>query len=84
MAGFTVDIPEDVAGALKLPPAERELKIELALALYGRGALSGAKARQLAGLTRWEFEELLGRRKVPRPHAEDDLAEDLAHAGGSR
>jgi predicted HTH domain antitoxin len=51
-----------------------EVRKELALALYARGILGFGKARELCGLTKWQFEELLGRRKVIRPYDEDDLA----------
>jgi len=68
--------------ALRLAPpdAEAEVRKELALALYARGILGFGKARELCGLTKWQFEELLGRRKVVRPYDEDDLAADLAYA----
>ena len=48
---------------LRLPPEniEEELKKELALILYQRGILSSGKTCRLAGLTSWEFEELLKR-----------------------
>jgi predicted HTH domain antitoxin len=61
MAKLTLEIPEEVQAALRLPPAEieQELKKELALALYQRGVLSLGIARKLALMTRWEFEELL-------------------------
>lgn len=41
MPRLTLDIPPDVADALRYPPdeAERELRKELALALYARRAL---------------------------------------------
>lgn len=82
MPRLTLNIPSDVADALRYPPseAERELRKELALALYARRALPFGKARQLAGLTRWEFEELLGARQIPRDYTEDDLKEDLRYA----
>jgi predicted HTH domain antitoxin len=69
---------------LRLPPEniEEELKRELALVLYQRGILSSAKACKLAGLTRWEFEELLGKRKIRRHYTEMDLEEDIEYATG--
>ncbi|MFQ6089880.1 MAG: UPF0175 family protein [Candidatus Bipolaricaulia bacterium] len=69
-----------------MPPrdVEDELRKELALALYERRALSLGKARQLVGMTRWQFEELLGQRKVTRHYTEEDLAEDLTYAQGDR
>jgi len=84
MARMLLEIPEEVRAALRLPPGEveGELRKELALALYQRQVLSFGKARALACLTRWEFEELLGQRKVPRHYTEEDLHEDLRYAGG--
>jgi predicted HTH domain antitoxin len=79
-----LDIPDNVAQALRLPraEAERELRKELALALYARGVLGFGKAQQLAGLSTWEFDELLGERGIVRPYNEDDLAMDVKYAGG--
>ena len=84
MAKLVLEIPEDVRIALRLPPdeVEQELRKELALALYQRQILSFGKARKLAQLTRWEFEELLGQRKIPRHYSADDLQEDVKYAWG--
>ena len=84
MSKLLLEIPEDVTDALRLPPAERdqELRTELALALYQRQVLSGGMARKLAGLTRWEFEHLLGQRRVIRHYDEHDLSEDLRYGQG--
>jgi predicted HTH domain antitoxin len=84
MTKLIVEIPEDVTEALRLPPGEQEgeLRKELALALYQRGALPLGKARRLAGLDRWEFDRLLGRRKIVRHYTEDDLRDDLRYAEG--
>lgn len=81
MAKLTLEIPEEVQKALRLPPndMERELRKELALALYQRGVLSLGKARQLAQMTRWEFEELLGDRKITRQYSEENLQEDIKY-----
>ena len=83
---FTVELPDSVAEALRLAPpdAEAEVRKELALALYARGILGFGKARELCGLTKWQFEELLGRRKIIRPYDEDDLAVDLAYTRRSQ
>lgn len=84
MARVVLEIPEEVRAALRLPPGEmeKELRRELALALYQRQALSLGKARSLAQMTRWEFEELLGQRRIPRHYSEEDLREDIRYAGG--
>ncbi len=41
-----------------------EMKLELALMLFQQGKLSFGKAREMAGLTVWEFQLLLGQRKI--------------------
>lgn len=85
MSKLVLEIPEEVADALRLPAAEmdRELRKELALALYQRGALSGGKAAQLAEMTRSQFDELLGQRKIVRHYTDVDLKEDLEYAAGN-
>lgn len=84
MTELTLEIPSEVLDAGKLPPAEieQEFRQELALALYRRGALSLGKARLLAQMTRWEFEELLGRRHAARHYTEADLEEDIQYGLG--
>lgn len=83
MGARTLKIPEEVINALRVPPddVEAELYKELALALYQRGMLSSSKAAALSGLTRQQFEELLGRRKIMRHYGEAELEEDLKYAG---
>ena len=84
MAKLVIEIPEAVQAALRFPPGEveRELRKELAVALYQRQGLSFGKARMLAQMTRWEFEELLGQRQIARHYSEDDLREDIEYARG--
>jgi len=83
-SGRAIDVTAHRALRLAPPDAEAEVRKELALALYARGILGFGKARELCGLTKWQFEELLGRRKVIRPYDEDDLAVDLAYARRSQ
>jgi len=82
MSTLTLNIPSDIVDAIHLPPREldRELYKELSLALYQRGVLSSGKACAMAGMTRWEFEELMGRDKVSRHYTEKDLDEDIDYA----
>jgi len=84
MAKLTLEVPSEVVDAVKLPPAEveGELRKELALALYRRGVLSLGKARILAGMTRWQFEQVLSDRQIPRHYTETDLQDDLSYAHG--
>lgn len=82
MPKLLLEIPKDIVDALRLPPGEveGELRKELALALYQRGALSSGKACALVGMTRWEFEDLLGKRHIQRHYTKKDLEEDLHYA----
>ena len=82
MAKLILEIPEEVHVALRLPPGEveRELRKELAVALYQRGILSFGKARALAQMTRWEFETLLAERRIQRHYTKEDLEEDIQYA----
>jgi len=84
MPKLTLEVPQEVVEAVKLPPTELEgeLRKELALALYRRGVLSVGKARILAQLTRWQFEQLLADRHIPRHYTEGDLTEDIHQAHG--
>ncbi len=84
MSKLMLEVPTDVVNAVRLPPEEMqgELLKELALGLYRRGVLSLGKARVLAHLPRWEFEQLLGEREIPRHYSQEDLDEDLAYAHG--
>ena len=77
-------VPEDILEASKVPPSEREREFlkELALALYSTNILSLGKARSLAKMTRWEFEELLGQRQIVRHYDESDLDEDIRYGLG--
>jgi predicted HTH domain antitoxin len=56
------------------------MKQELAVSLYARGVLSFGKARALADLSKRQFQELLGKREIPRHYTETDLVEDLEYA----
>ena len=82
MADVTIRVLEEIVQALRLPPdiVATELQRELAVALYQRGILSSGKAAALAEMTRWEWEELLGARKIPRHYADEDLDQEIAYA----
>ncbi|MEM8962288.1 MAG: UPF0175 family protein [Acidobacteriota bacterium] len=70
-----LDIPTDVLDSARMTIGD--IKIELAIHLYQQGRLSVGKARELAGLSLWQFRQLLGSRKIP-PHFDvEDLEQDL-------
>lgn len=77
-------IPGSVVQAIRLPESriKRELMTELALALYSQGIISFGKARELAGLGKYEFGMLLGSRDIFRHYGTDELEDDLAYARG--
>ena len=81
---ITLEIPDSVAHALRLPPAEQrqQLTVELALSLYAQGILSFGKARELADMSKLEFGLLLGKRNLPRHYTNEDLQDDLAYGSG--
>lgn len=78
---IVIDIPDEVLDAIKIPPDELEeqMRNELALSFYKRDVMSSGAAARLARMTRWEFEELLGKRKIPRHYSEIDLEEDIKY-----
>jgi len=86
MTGMSIEIPVEVLSATKLPPreVEQEFRKELAVALYQRGVLSLGKARVLAQMTRWEFEELLGHYRILRHYTEMDVQEDIEYGLGTQ
>ncbi len=77
-----LQIPESVVQAIRLPEdrIKQELMTELALALYSQGIVSFGKARELAGLGKYEFGVLLGHREIFRHYGADELKDDLIYA----
>lgn len=79
MPRFSIEIDERLVQAMKLPAAyaPTRLRRELALRLYEKGLLSFGKARELAGMLRWEFHDLLGEEKVTRRYDVEELEVDI-------
>ena len=73
---ISIEIPREIVHATRMKP--NELKIELALALFQQGKLSFGKARQMAGLTIWAFQQLLGSREIAVHYDISDYEEDRA------
>ena len=71
----TLEIPQEILDSARL--TVEEARIELAISLYAQGRLSAGKARELAGLSLWEFRQLLAVRRISPHYDEDDLREDL-------
>lgn len=66
MATIEVILPEDVFSALRKSPAEiaHDVRVAAVVDWYARGLVSQGKAAELAGLSRPELLDELGRRKV--------------------
>jgi len=79
MKKLSIEVPEDILRATKIPPKEaaERLRKELAVRLYDQGILSFGKARQLAGDTKWEFHRLLGVMGIARQYDLEDFQTDL-------
>ncbi len=54
---MSLTIPDDILSSLDMN--EQELLLELAVALYAAQKISFGKARQLSGLDRYHFREIL-------------------------
>ena len=82
--GITLNIPDSVLQALRIPEGEiaERLRTELAIALYSQGALSLGKAAELAQIDRVPFGELLGQRGIARHYGDAELAQDISYARG--
>ena len=70
-----MEIPREVAQAARMDV--RELKRELAVHLFEEEKLSFGKARELAGMTFLEFQQMLGSRGIPVHYDDEDYEEDI-------
>ncbi len=74
-ATVTIELPRHLVNAAKITPAE--LKVELAVHLYETRRLGIGHARELAGLSLWEFRQLLASRKISPHYDTTDLDADV-------
>ncbi len=81
---FHIDIPESVAGSIRLPQpeVEKRLRTELAVALYSQGILSFGKAAELAAISRYALADIVGERGIHRHFTDHELVQDLDYARG--
>ena len=73
---ISIEIPREVIHATRM--TSEELRRELAIHLFQQGKLSFGKAREMAGMTVWAFQQLLGSRGIPVHYGMEDYEEDLA------
>jgi len=72
---ISIEIPREVLHAARMTP--RDMKRELAIYLFQQGRLSFGKAREMAGMTVWAFQQLLASREIPVHYDLEDYEEDL-------
>jgi predicted HTH domain antitoxin len=71
-----LEVPQDILDSARLTITE--LQVELAVYLYSQGRLSVGKARELAGMSLWEFRQLLASRRIAPHYDQTDLDQDLS------
>lgn len=74
-AMISLEIPREITHVTRMTPDE--LIRELALNLFQQGKLSFGKAREMAGMTVWDWQLFLGSRKIPVHYAIQDYEEDV-------
>ncbi len=70
-----IEIPYYLMQAARTTPSE--LKVELAVQLYQQRRLSIGHARELAGMSLWEFRQLLASRRIAPHYDIAELDEDM-------
>lgn len=73
-----LEIPREVGHVTRLDADG--LRRELAVHLFDERLLSFGKARELAQMTIWAFQQLLGSRGIAAHYDEQDLEQDVAIA----
>ena len=80
---ITVHVPDSLLEDLGETPEElrREILRVAAIHLYSRGLVSQGRGAQIAGLSRWEFIQALGRAEVPACQVTtEELEEEVERA----
>jgi predicted HTH domain antitoxin len=74
--GKALRVSDEVVTATRM--SEEELAREFAVFLYREGKLSLARAKEIAGMDRIAFQQLLASRKIPIRYGKADLRADVA------
>jgi predicted HTH domain antitoxin len=77
---ITVQVPDALLQDLATSPDEldREIRLAAAIHLYSRGLISQGKGAVIAGLSRWDFIQALGRSEVPASQVtSEELQEEV-------
>jgi predicted HTH domain antitoxin len=83
MVQMTIEMPEEALGALRKAPDDfaREMRLAAAVKWYELKIVSQGRAAQIAGISRAEFLDALGRLGVsPFQYGPDEIAEEASRA----
>lgn len=72
---MSIVIPDEILQSTRLTAAE--IMQELALALFQREKLTLGQASRLAGMSQWQFQQLLGTRNIAIHYGVADFEADL-------
>ena len=75
METSVIKIPDDILLASHM--TSKDLTVELAIHLFETGKLSIGKAKSLAGMSLWEFQNLLASRKIAIHYGIEEYKEDI-------
>ncbi len=68
-------IPDEILYSTHM--SETELRQEIAVLLFQKEKLTLGQASQLAGLSQWQFQQLLASRRIPVHYDVAEFEEDL-------
>jgi len=72
---ISIEIHREIFHAARMTP--EEMRRELAISLYQQDRLSFGKAREMAGMDFWTFQQLLGSRQIPVHYDKQEYEQDL-------
>ena len=76
-----LEMPNDIHETLHVSPeeAKKRLMLELAVSLYAQKLLSQGKAAEMAGLSWFDFNDVLAQRSIPIHYSQKELEEDFIY-----
>jgi len=83
MTTITLNLPDDVYGALRKAPGDfaQELVLAATCHWYAQGQIAQDKAAEIAGLSRAEFIDELARRRIPvGQYSAEEVLEEVRRA----
>jgi predicted HTH domain antitoxin len=79
MQTISVDLPSDLINIFKIRERDFPSVVleTLSVELYREGLISVGKAAEIAGVSIWEMQEILTKRKIPINFYPEDLEKDI-------